>query len=108
MAGSEQDANVEEAHARLPADLGIAGAAALRDELLALRDSEAALRIDGSAVERVSTACLQVLLALFRDRAAGGRRTVLEPVSEPLAEAARWLGLDPHFDLSPRPEPQQA
>jgi anti-anti-sigma regulatory factor len=77
----------------LPADCGIAQAEALRGRLAGLRELEVPLQLDASAVERVSTACLQLLVALFRERAEAGRDSALQAPSAPLAEAIVWLGL---------------
>lgn len=57
---------------RLPADLGLGAAEPLRAALVAAIDGGGALVLDGAAVERVSTACLQVLVAAARAAAAAG------------------------------------
>lgn len=77
----------------LPADCGIAQAEALRGRLTELRELDAPLQLDASAVERMSTACLQLLVALFRERAEASRVSALHAPSAPLAEAIAWLGL---------------
>lgn len=100
---TEQAALAQEASEMLsvlPADCGIAQAEAMRDRLMALRELDAPLQLDASAVERVSTACLQLLVALFRERAEAGRRSVLQAASAPLAEAIAWLGLSASLPIA--------
>lgn len=93
----------------LPADCGIAQAEALRDRLAPLRTMEAPVRLDASAVERISTACLQLLVALFRERAEAGYSSALQTPSAPLAEAVAWLGLSASLPIvapdAPHDEP---
>lgn len=84
----------------LPADCGIAQAEALRGQLTELREIDAPLQLDASAVERVSSACLQLLVALFRERAEAGRRSVLQAPSAPLADAVAWLGLSAFLPIA--------
>ena len=79
--------------ARLPADCGVAQVQALRERFAELREQEAPLMLEAAAVERVSTACLQLLLALYRERSAADRSTSLRSPSQPLVEAITWLGL---------------
>lgn len=84
----------------LPADCGIAQAEALRGRLTELRELDAPLQLDASAVERVSTACLQLLVALFRERAETGRSSALQAPSAPLAEAVVCLGLSASLPIA--------
>ena len=51
---------------RLAPELDLAAASALRDALVASLDAGRGLELDASAVERISTACLQVLVAAAR------------------------------------------
>lgn len=100
-----QPAEAEQLHA-LPADCGISQADALRGQLVTLSEQPEALHLDGSAVSRVSTAAVQLLLALTRTRAAAGRLTALHAPSEALAEAIGWLGLAEALPITDFPDSQ--
>nr|WP_321986568.1 STAS domain-containing protein [uncultured Lichenicoccus sp.] len=78
---------------RLPGSLELARADALHAELLARVAGEHDLVVDGSDVERVSSACLQVLVAACAGACARGRGFVLQSMSETLAAAVRDLEL---------------
>ena len=77
----------------LPPVLDLIRADALHAELQACMSRDEALRIDGSAVELVSTACLQVLVAAARAAQARERTFELMSPSHILGNAARDLGL---------------
>lgn len=68
-------------------------AAKLKGELLLLLEDEGTPRIDGSAVERIDTATLQVLAAFSRDLLAGSRAVQWCGQSAVLERAANALGL---------------
>ena len=74
---------------RLPADCRMAELPALREQCLAAPSST----LDASAVERVDTAALQLLVAFHRDALARGGKITWAGVSTPLREAAERLGL---------------
>ncbi|MBI5164243.1 MAG: STAS domain-containing protein [Magnetospirillum sp.] len=80
----------------LPAVLDLAVAPDLRDTLLdALsRDTGAEVVLKAAAVERVSTACVQVVLAAARGLAGAARRLEVERPSAAFASAFTLLGLE--------------
>lgn len=77
----------------LGSDLGIEQVETLKQRLAPQLGSRRALVLDGSAVQRVHAAGLQLLLAFQRDRDREGLRTRIDAPSQPLADAARLLGL---------------
>jgi phospholipid transport system transporter-binding protein len=78
----------------LAAEEDISVAAALKERLVEAHETGAsAVTIDGSAVGRIDTAALQLLVAFARDRrAAGGSVAWIRP-SETLVRAATTAGL---------------
>ena len=77
----------------LPPLLDLTRADALHGELQTLVAHEADVTIDGSHVERVSTACVQLLVAArMMARAHGGTLALLTP-SPVLSQAVHDLGL---------------
>lgn len=76
----------------LPAVLDLGAAAELKERLLAFA-GVSRLSIDCSAVERVGTPAIQVLLAASRSAAAEGRSVELNAASPVLREALTDLGL---------------
>lgn len=84
----------------LPADLGIESAGPLQDTLQQQVQGKQALMLDGSQVGRLHAASLQVLAAVFRQRAAAGLETHIENPSDELKAAARISGLTPVFGWS--------
>lgn len=76
----------------LPASLDLTGAEALRDALRAGLQ-EGALRLDGAAVERVSTPCLQVLAAAVASARGAGIDFRLASASPVLRAAIADLDL---------------
>ncbi len=80
----------------LPPVLDLTCAESLHDDLQACMTHGAvhgAVRVDGSAVERVGTACLQLLAAAAVTVRAQGREFNLLTPSEPLLHAVRDVGL---------------
>lgn len=76
----------------MPVDCRIADVGGLHQQLRkALESSEIVL--DGTTVERVDTAALQVLVAFQRDAQKHGCRVSWAGVSAPLHDAATQLGL---------------
>lgn len=85
----------------LPADLGIESVAQLKRSLMHRLRGKRPLQLDGTAVQRVHGAALQLLPAFWRERARAGRRTVLEQPSEILREALVCAGLERLTDSGP-------
>jgi len=84
---------------QIPADLGIESAEALQAELKG-RQAEAKLLLDGSQVNRMHAASLQVLAALFKQRGAAGLETRIDNPSDEFKAAARICGLSGLFGWS--------
>ena len=77
----------------LPADLSLAAAAPLWAALHADFQRGRPIMLDGSAVEAVSTSCLQVLVAARKAAEARAHDFALTAPSPALADAASALGL---------------
>lgn len=77
----------------LGSDLGIERASDLKDQLLAQLESGRSVVLDGSQVERVHGAGLQLLAAFVREREEAGRKTRIDAPSPALVDAARVLAL---------------
>ena len=77
----------------LGTDLGIERASDLKDQLLAQLESGRSVVLDGSQVERVHGAGLQLLAAFVREREEAGRKTRIDAPSPALVDAARVLAL---------------
>ena len=73
----------------LPADCRMAELPALREQCLAVPSGA----LDATAVQRVDTAVLQLLVAFHRDAQTRGEYITWTGVSAPLREAAERLGL---------------
>lgn len=76
----------------LPAIFNGPAAQGMRDVLLEVAGSSAHIVVDGSAVERVGTPALQVLIAASRTAAANGGTFSLTGPSEALRAALEDLG----------------
>jgi ABC-type transporter Mla MlaB component len=68
-------------------------AVALKQTLLALKTSPDPIVLDGSAVERVDTATLQLLCAFVRERLGSDKEVSWHAPSAALREASKLLGL---------------
>lgn len=79
----------------LPSAMDLAAASELRDTLLdaLARDTAAELALDASGVERIATACVQVIVSAAQGFTAAARRLEIERASEPFTAAFRHLGL---------------
>ena len=77
----------------LPAVMDLPAAALLKSQLQEALAGGKDLTIDAGAVQRVTTPCLQVLVAATKLREMGGPSVQLNNVPEVLAETARTLGL---------------
>lgn len=86
------DAAKSEARVDMPADCRIADVSAWHRQLRAALDASAIV-LDGSAVDRIDTAALQVLVAFQRDAQKRGQQVSWAGVSAPLHDAASQLGL---------------
>jgi len=84
-------------------DLGIETCAVLKQRLADHLQHPAPLQLDGSTIERVHAASLQLLCALFRTREHAGLETQWIGASPILREAARLLGLSAMLGLSSAP-----
>jgi len=82
------------ARVRLPAMLDVTAAAALQTQLRPLVEAAPLLVIEAEAVERASTAGIQLLLAADVALRAQGGRLVLADPAPALCEALADLGLD--------------
>ncbi|MBB3692319.1 STAS domain-containing protein [Sphingomonas sp. BK580] len=78
----------------LPPRLDTAAAPPLRVALKKLVEQAQPLAIDGSAVEQIGQACLQVLIAARTAAAAQGQPFALTAVSIPFADAAALAAVD--------------
>jgi len=84
---------------KLPADLRIQSATALRSRLLAALDGTGPLRLQGSGVARLDTAGVQLLVAAAQEAARRSRELRLVSPSAPLTEALERLGLEDFFPV---------
>jgi len=78
----------------LPSVLDTATASVLHSTFCDAIGRDEALLIDGSAVERVGQACLQVLAAATVQAQRSGFAFRIDEPSAPLAEMAKLAGLD--------------
>lgn len=82
---------------RLPANLGIEHAQDLKSALLDRLDDEHCVDVEAQDVSRLHAASVQLLCALFRDRAQAGRETRLLTPSTVLADALALSGAQAVF-----------
>jgi len=87
---SEENGRV---HLGLPGDLDLAMAQPLVDSLRHGLGTSDAVTVQADAVERVSTACVQALVAASRHASESGQSFIIAQPSEVLAEACDDLGL---------------
>jgi len=80
-------------HLSLPKDLDLTTAPTLMERLREGLRAGSEIRIDASAVDTVSSACIQALLAATRDSALGKVRLVITSPSTAMEEAVSELGL---------------
>ncbi|WP_277981484.1 STAS domain-containing protein [Sphingomonas phyllosphaerae] len=78
----------------LPPRLDTAAAPPLRVALKKLVEQAQPLTIDGSAVEQIGQACLQILIAARAAAVAEGQSFALTAVSIPFADAAALAAVD--------------
>ncbi|HMA12590.1 MAG TPA: STAS domain-containing protein [Steroidobacteraceae bacterium] len=90
-----------------PAGLKLEASCTLRDsmdmqfQLLAVDFGDADVLVDGSAVERIDTAGLQMLLAFTKYHAARGKPVRWTAASPELLRSSQVLGLDGMLGLAP-------
>lgn len=84
----------------LGADMGIEKAGDLKDSLIDELDADGLLEIDGSQVERVHCASLQVLTAFMRERQALGHKSRIVEPSTVFLDAVNVLALKTALGLS--------
>jgi anti-anti-sigma regulatory factor len=89
--------SIEAAAVPLPSVLDLANAAILQRLLVERCEQDSAIVLDGSQVERVSTACLQVLVATAQAARTHGRAFRLTAASPCLSAAIADLGLARHL-----------
>ena len=95
----------EPAPATAVAGLKLEASCTLRDsldmqfQLLAVDFGDSEVLVDGSAVERIDTAGLQMLLAFVRHHAARGKSVQWTAASPELLRGSRMLGLDAMLGL---------
>lgn len=81
----------------LPATLDLPGAESLCRELRTRILAGEAILLDGHMVERVSTACVQVLAATLKSAESRGLAFRLDAPSRPLTDSLADLGLSELF-----------
>ncbi len=77
----------------LPSDLDLAMAQPLADALRHALSGSSPVEVQADAVERISTACIQALIAASRHAAGKGLTFVVARPSETLSETCDDLGL---------------
>ncbi|MFC3050818.1 STAS domain-containing protein [Kordiimonas pumila] len=82
----------------LPQVLDLLAAQGLKDKLLEFFDLEGDLLIEGSDVERISTPCIEVLVAAQKAFKNAERAFQIKNPSEYLSEAFETLGLGTDLD----------
>jgi len=82
----------------LPQALDLLAAQSLKEKLLELFDQEGDLVIDGSNVERITTPCVEVLVAANSAYSQVERAFQIDNPSEYLTEAFVTLGLGNDFE----------
>ncbi|HZP12982.1 MAG TPA: STAS domain-containing protein [Nevskiaceae bacterium] len=86
----------------LPALLGMEQAASLKQDLVSLAAMSGAIELDGSAVQQIATAPLQLLAAFARERQSRAAPMRWRGVSDPLHSAATTLGVTDALQLQAR------
>ncbi len=85
---------------RLPAELGIEQAAALKLQLAAQLEVQAPVELDAREVQRIHTAALQLFCLFCRDRRSAGRAVLWQQPSAVLRSAAALLGMTTLLQLA--------
>jgi ABC-type transporter Mla MlaB component len=77
----------------LAAECMVRDASSLKDSLAALLDEPHPITLDITALQRIDTAGLQVIMAFVRERAGHGRSVEWNGTAPALTSAAQLLGL---------------
>lgn len=85
----------------LPADLGIEHAESLKHMLIQRVQEPGSITLSGSAVQRLHTSTLQLLLAFVRSRESADLSFCWADTSPVLLQAATHLGLSESLRLNP-------
>jgi anti-anti-sigma regulatory factor len=88
-------------HVALEAALGIRDARLLHEKLGSVLAAATAIVMDGSRVERLDAAAMQVLAGFVRTARERGLALTWQSSSPVLNQAARVLGLEPFLELAP-------
>jgi anti-anti-sigma regulatory factor len=81
----------------LPARLSINSAAELRKNLMNLLDGNGSIEIDASEVERITTPCIQIIIAMEKSTASAGRKFKVVNPSAAFSDAFATLGLSSYL-----------
>lgn len=84
----------------LDENLEITDAGALLEQLQAVLAANNSVVIDGSQIQVIDTAILQLLVALFRHAQRNGIQISWQHPSDTLCKSAALLGLDGHLCLA--------
>jgi anti-anti-sigma regulatory factor len=87
----------------LPPDCLIASAGDMKSDLLRLAEIETPVTIDASFVQRIDTACFQVLAAFARGRRAAGRPLAWTGVPDAITDSASLLNLTEELGIDAPP-----
>jgi ABC-type transporter Mla MlaB component len=91
--GRRRSGGEDEKTLRLEAQCTIARASAVKARLARLLAHPGSVALDAGSVERIDTACLQLLAAFVRERRAAERPVAWSKASAELLDCARLLGL---------------
>lgn len=94
---SAKSASSARTGAMFPADFTIAQTDGVKQQLARIVAKPASVTLDLSAIRRIDTAGLQVLLAFIRERRAAGRVVACSGATESFAVTAQMLGLGAVF-----------
>jgi len=102
-AATKAPADSRRAGLRLEPSCTLRDALDMQFQLLSTDFGDSDVLLDGSAVERIDTAGLQMLVAFAKHHAVSGRRMQWTAASQELQRGSRMLGLDEALGLSPSP-----
>jgi anti-anti-sigma regulatory factor len=94
---SAKSGSASRTSATFPADFTIAQADDVRQQLARIVAKPTSVTLDLSAIRRIDTAGLQVLMAFIRERRAAGRAVECAGATESFAVTAQMLGLGAVF-----------
>lgn len=87
-----------ESRLKLPATLDLAAAEDFHAACLEAAAAQGDFHLEGQDVAKVSTACLQILVATDRKLEEGGGSIVIEDPSQTLSDALLDLGMNSYLD----------